>query len=43
MEKLKENEVRLRRRMSVAEIINEVVSLMGKRQIPVRFIPYRGG
>jgi hypothetical protein len=43
MEKLEGNEERLRRRMTVPEIMSEVVSLMRQRQIPVRFIPYRGG
>jgi hypothetical protein len=43
MDKLRGNEERLRRRMSVPEILNEVVSLMRQRQVPIRFIPYRGG
>jgi len=43
MEKLKGNEERLGRRMTVPEIMKEVVSLMKKREIPIRFVPYRGG
>jgi hypothetical protein len=43
MKRLEKREGKLRRRMTVAEIIREVEVLMKDREIPIRFVPYRGG
>src|SRR5262245_48107598 len=43
MKKLTDNEERLGRHMTVPEIMKVVVSLMKKRDIPVRFVPHRRG
>jgi hypothetical protein len=41
--RLKNRERKLRRRMTVTEILREVELLMKDRGIPIRFVPYRGG
>ena len=43
MDALWELESQLGRRMTVAEIMSRVERLMMRRDIPVRFVPYRGG
>ena len=43
MDALWELESQLGRRMTVAEIMRRVERLMKQRDIPVRFVPYRGG
>jgi hypothetical protein len=43
MKRLEDRERTLRRRMTVAEIMEAVEALMKKREIPIRFVPYRGG
>jgi len=43
MNRLERREEQLGRRMTVAEIMKEVELLMKAREIPVRFVPYRGG
>jgi hypothetical protein len=42
MERLREAEKTLGRRLTLAEIMEEIEWLMKAREIPVRFVPYRG-
>ena len=42
METLKKREGKLGRRMTATEILKEVELLMKEREIPIRFVPYRG-
>jgi hypothetical protein len=42
MEKLQEAELQLGRRLTVRQIMKEVEWLMTLRDIPLRFVPYRG-
>ncbi|HWO24244.1 MAG TPA: hypothetical protein VNO30_36120 [Kofleriaceae bacterium] len=42
MERLRRDEQKLRRRLTAAEIMREVEALMVLRDIPLRFLPYRG-
>jgi hypothetical protein len=42
MNTLRDREQQLGRRMSVTEIMKEVEILMARRDIPLRFVPYRG-
>ncbi len=42
MERLKKRERQLGRRMTVDEILKQVMELMTLRDIPLRFVPYRG-
>jgi hypothetical protein len=41
-ERLENAEKKLGRRMTAAEIMEEVEVLMKRRGIPIRFVPYRG-
>src|SRR5262245_60012125 len=43
VERLREREQQLGRRLTVAEIMRRVENLMRERRIPIRFVPYRGG
>jgi hypothetical protein len=43
MESLRELETQLGRRLTVAEIMHRVERLMKRRDIPIRFVPYRQG
>jgi hypothetical protein len=42
MEKLKEKELQLGHRLTAREIMKDVELLMSLRDIPLRFVPYRG-
>lgn len=42
MDTLRRQEATLGRRLNVAEITRIVQQLMRKRNIPIRFLPYRG-
>ena len=43
MDRLREREQQLGRRLTVAEIMRRIESLMRDRRIPIRFVPYREG
>jgi len=43
MQSLEKREIKLGRRLTVVEVMKEVVVLMKEREIPARFVPYRGG
>ncbi len=42
MERLRGDEEKLRRRLTAAEIMQRIETLMRRRRIPIRFLPYRG-